>query len=113
MMFPGLTPVTAGTVTAQVATGTVKCHWIPIERLGRAGQAAGCSAPLLLSSQGFQDFQGSAESSPVQSTQSARHPGCKSGGGECCAHECSCRQAGNRKLTEAPTFPWKGFIILK
>lgn len=82
-MSPGLTPVTAGAVTALLLHTAPSCHWdyqVPLDtlsilaRVGRAGQAAGCSAPLLLSIQGFLDFQGSAESSPpkVLGIQGAR-----------------------------------------
>lgn len=82
MMSPGLTPVTAGAVTAPFLHTAPSYHWdyqVPLDtyllQQGLEGQGKQLGAQHL-SIQGFQDFQGSAESSPpkVLGTQGGTVP---------------------------------------
>lgn len=83
-----------------------------IAGVGRAGQAADCSTPGLLSIQGFQDFQSSTESSPpkVLSNQGARVERASAVPMNVPADRHAGRQ---QKSVRSKNIPWKGFIILK
>lgn len=63
-MPPGLRPAPPHSSKLPLGLSSATGYLSTIAGVGRAGQAADCSTPVLLSIQGFQDFQGSTESSP-------------------------------------------------